>query len=59
MNRFIENLKAQAQENPVLAIGVAAALLTASSKLIDANTQRTYAKAHTREIDRRIAQSLK
>ena len=59
MNRFLENLKTQAQENPILAIGVTAALLTATSKLMDANTQRAYAKAHEKEIDRRIAQSLK
>lgn len=59
MNRFIENLKKQAQDNPIVAIAVGAALLTATSKLIDANTQRTYARAHTREIDRRVAQSLK
>lgn len=59
MNRFVENLKKQAQENPIVAVGVAAALLTATSKLMEANTQRTYAKAHVKEIDRRIAQSLK
>lgn len=59
MQNFIDNLKYQVEQNPVVAIGVAAAFVTASAKLMDANTQRSYAKTHAREIDRRIAQSLK
>lgn len=58
MNKFWNNLKAQAEANPVLVLGVAAAVLTASAKLIDSNTQRSYAKTHAREVDRRVAMSL-
>lgn len=35
MNDFIDNLKRQAEENPLVALGVAAALLTAGSKFIN------------------------
>lgn len=35
MDKFINNLKEQAEENPMLALGVAAALIGAASKLIN------------------------
>ena len=35
MEDFINNLKRQAEENPVLALVVAAGLITATSKLIN------------------------
>lgn len=54
MNKFWNNLKAQAEANPIYAMGAAALVLTAVSKLLDANTQRSYAKTHAREVDRRI-----
>lgn len=59
MKKFIDNLKAQAEANPVAALFAAAAVFTATSKLLDANTARTSAKTHAREIDRRIARSYK
>lgn len=59
MEKFYNNLKAQAQANPVAAMFVAAALLTAVSKVMDSNTQRSYAKTHAREVNRRIAQTIK
>ena len=60
IKRFADNLKRQAQENPLLAVAIGAGAVTAVTKLIEANTQRTYAKAHVREIDRRVrAQSYK
>ena len=55
--RFYNNLKRQAQENPLAAVAIAAMLITATSKLMDANTQRSYAKTHAKEVDRRIAKS--
>lgn len=55
MQKFIDNLKRQAEENPILALGVAAALFTATSKLLDANTARMAAKTHAAEVARRIA----
>lgn len=59
MNTFWKNLKAAAEANPLYAIGAAAFLLTAASKVLDANTQRSYAKTHAREVDRRIMSNLK
>jgi hypothetical protein len=35
MDDFINNLKRQAEENPVLALAVAAGLITATSKLVN------------------------
>lgn len=53
MNDFIENLKRQAEQNPILAIGVGAALITAVSKFIDANSKVKNAKSWERETARR------
>jgi hypothetical protein len=53
--RFYNNLKRQAQENPLLALAVATALLTATAKVLDANTQRKNSKAWNKEVDRRVA----
>lgn len=36
MNEFLENLKRQASENPIMALAVGAALLTAGGKFLDA-----------------------
>jgi hypothetical protein len=51
------NLKKQAEENPLLALGVFAAAATAGSKLMNtlvaAKNSRTYAK----EVNRRIKKS--
>lgn len=48
MNDFLENLKAQATENPIAAIGVGAVLLTAAGKFVDAassaRSKAAYAK---------------
>lgn len=54
MNDFIDNLKHQAEENPVLALGVAAALITATSKLLDSIGNTRNSKAWDREVARRI-----
>lgn len=59
MNKFWNNLKAQAEANPVAVLIVAALVITATSKLLDANTQRSYAKTHAREVDRRIMNSAR
>lgn len=53
MDRFIENLKQQAEANPVLAMGVAAGLITAISKLIDSSANARNAGAWKREVRRR------
>ena len=46
MEKFLENLWTQAEDNPILAIGVAAGVITAVSKLMNST-------AWTREIRRR------
>jgi hypothetical protein len=51
-DRFINNLAHQAEENPVLALGVAAALFTSLSKLVNA-------AAWKKEVARRAAKDLK
>lgn len=55
MKDYYEKLKQAAKENPIGTLIVASAVLTAAAKVMEANTQRTYAKAHAREIDRRVA----
>jgi hypothetical protein len=50
MNEFINNLKKQAEENPVLALAVAAGLLTAGSKFMNS-------LAWKQEVARRIRTS--
>jgi hypothetical protein len=48
MNEFLENLKKEASANPLVALGLAAALLTAAGKFIDATgsikSKRAFAK---------------
>lgn len=46
-------LKEQVEDNPLLAAGVAAGLLTGVSKLLNANTARQNAKTWKREVKRR------
>lgn len=57
MNEFIAKLKTQAEENPMLALGVGAAAVTAASKLIDSlagvRSKRAYAKRMSRPSSRR------
>lgn len=53
MNEFLENLKNQAAENPVVALGVAATLIAAIGKLMDSSANKTNSKAWAREVSRR------
>lgn len=46
-------LKEQVEDNPLLAAGVLAGLLTGVSKLLNANTARSNAKTWKREVKRR------
>lgn len=54
MNEFLENLKRQAAENPMVAVGVGAAFLQATSKFLNANSARQNSKTYRKEIDRRV-----
>jgi hypothetical protein len=65
MERFLENLQRQAEENPVLALGVAAGLLTSISQLIssaakakNANANVKNSRAWEREVDRRVRKAI-
>lgn len=57
MNRFLENLQRQAEENPVVAMGVAAGLITAISHLMNATTNKKNSIAWKKEVDRRVKKS--
>lgn len=52
MDKFVDNLKHQAEENPMLALGVAAALATSISKLVNA-------AAWKKEVARRAKNAAK
>lgn len=58
MNEFLENLKREAAENPIVAMGVAAGLLTALSKLMSAATETKKARSWDREVARRAANDM-
>lgn len=57
MKQYIANLKRQAEEQPFVAAGIAAIVITSMAKLMQANTERQRAKDWSREVDRRIMQS--
>ena len=46
-------LKEQVEQNPLLAAGIGAALLSGAAKLLNANTGRRNAKTWKREVARR------
>lgn len=54
-NDFLNNLKTQAEDNPIVALGIGAALITAISKLIDASVNSKNARAWAKEVARRTA----
>jgi hypothetical protein len=53
MNRFLENLKHQAEENPVFALGVAAGLIGEISQFMNASSNAKNARSWDRETARR------
>lgn len=53
MKRYIDNLKRQAEENPVLTLAVGAAVITAIAKLIQVSTEHQNSKTWAKEVDRR------
>lgn len=53
MQKFINNLKRQAEDNPVVALGAGAVFIQAVSKLLSTNTQRKNAKTWAKEVNRR------
>jgi hypothetical protein len=53
-NKFLNNLKAAAEENPVVVILATAALITAASKLIKAHGEAKGSLAYAKQVDYRI-----
>lgn len=47
------NLKRQVEENPLLAVGVGAAAVTAVTKLLNATTAHKNSKTWAKEVNRR------
>ena len=57
MHRFIENLRRQAEENPIMTLGIGAAVLTAVGKFIDAAGHARGSHAYAKDVNRRIKKS--
>jgi hypothetical protein len=53
LNFDTSKLKAQVEDNPLVAAGLGAALLSGAAKLMQANTNRSNAKTWRREVKRR------
>jgi hypothetical protein len=54
MDKFVENLKRQAEENPIAALAVTAAVLTAAGKFIDAAGHAAGSRAYAKQVNHRI-----
>lgn len=58
MKDAINRIKREFEANPMLVIAAAAALVTATAKLMDANTRRVQAKTWALEVERRRMNDL-
>lgn len=54
MNQFLANLKRDAEANPTIALAIAAGLLTAGAKFIDAAGRHKGSTAYAKDVERRI-----
>jgi hypothetical protein len=57
MEKFLQNLSAQAEQNPLLALAIASGLMTAGAKLIKAHGESKGSRAYAKDVDRRIKAS--
>jgi hypothetical protein len=57
MHPFVANLKRQAEENPIMTLGIGAAVLTAVGKFIDAAGHARGSHAYAKDVNRRIKNS--
>jgi hypothetical protein len=53
VEKFLKNLQRQAEENPILALGVAAGLIGSISKLVDSTGNLKNAHSWKQEVKRR------
>lgn len=53
MKKYLENLKRQAEENPLAAMAIGAATVTAVAKLVAVNNERQNSKTWAKEVERR------
>jgi len=53
MSKFIDNLKQQAEENPLVALGIGVGLISAVSKLINSSATAANSRAWQTEVARR------
>lgn len=53
-SKFTQNLKRQAEENPVIVMMAAAALLTAVAKVIDAHGHNAGSRAYARQVNAKL-----
>lgn len=53
INIDTDTIKQKIEENPILAVGATAALLSGAAKLMNANTARKNSKTWSREVARR------
>lgn len=53
MEKFLTRLKEQAEENPIMAIAVGVAVLTASSKFLNAAGNAYGRRTWSKEVNRR------
>lgn len=49
-SRFVQTLKRQAEENPVVVLMAAAALITATAKLVDAVGHNAGSRAYAKQV---------
>ena len=54
MEKFLLKLKEQAEENPLLALGAAATVITAISKLADSHSAAKGRKAYAKQVNHRV-----
>jgi hypothetical protein len=54
MKKFVDNLKRNAQENPVQTLIVAALVLTAMAKFVESAGHAAGSRAYARQVDHRI-----
>jgi hypothetical protein len=52
--RFLNNLLSQAEEQPIMALGAAAALITAISKFVEASGRRKSTLAYAKREEARL-----